>query len=101
MSGGKGISGLLSNLGGGLIEGLGQIAIDFAMKGLAKVGSFFKGLFGGESKELKAAKAAFTDIQKEAARLGITLDATFKLKSVEDYQKAIAKAQQQISGFME
>lgn len=109
MSGGGGLSGLFGNLGGGLVEGFGNLlsggitslisgGLNAAVKG---VGSLFGKLFGGDSKELKAAKQAFAAIQQEAARLGITLDQTFKLKSVEDYQRAIERAQAKINGFMD
>lgn len=109
MSGGKGISGLFSNLGGGLMQGFGNLlsgglsslisgGVGKAVKGVT---SLFGKLFGGDSKELKAAKSAYAEMQREAARLGITLERTFNLKSVEDYEKAISRAQAQINRLMD
>ena len=90
----EGFGSLLSGGLSSLISG----GIGMAVKGVT---SLFGKLFGGDSKELKAAKASYAEMQREAERLGITLEKVWKLKSVEDYQKAIGKAQQQINRFMD
>ena len=62
-----GIKGLFTNLGTGVIEGFGNIisgglsslinmGVGLAMKGIAKLGGWVKGLFGGAGKAEKAAR---------------------------------------------
>lgn len=108
-TGGGGLGGLLSGLGGGITKGLGNIlsgglsslitsGLGLATKGL---GALFGKLFGGDSPELKAAKQTFGALQREAATLGVTLDTTFGLKKVQDYERAILSAQGKLRTFNE
>lgn len=83
ITGGEGkISGLFKNLGSGIMDGFGNIisggltsvismGVGLAAKGLKKIGGFFKGLFGGKSKEQKAAEEAARKAA-EAAALRVT-----------------------------
>jgi len=78
ITGGAGLGGFLGKIGTGFAEGLGGIltggmssvislGMGLATKGLAKIGGFFKGLFG-KSKQEKAAEAAEAAAAKEALR---------------------------------
>lgn len=83
LTGGKGLGGFMSKLGGGMMDSLGAIATGglsslvsmgagLAMKGISKVGGFLKGIFGGNAKKRRqeaaeaaaAAAAAAAEIQK-------------------------------------
>jgi len=80
LTGGKGLGGFMTKLGGGMMESLGAIATGgisslvsmgagLAMKGISKVGGFLKGIFGGNAKKRRqeaaaAAAAAAAEIRK-------------------------------------
>lgn len=89
----KAIGGKLGNMAGSLLGPLGSIAGSLIGGGISKL---FGGLFGGDSPEMKAAKKSFADLKSEAAGLGITLDKTFRLKTVKDYENAIKSLQTQM-----
>lgn len=83
LTGGKGLGGFMSKLGGGMMESLGQLATGglsslvslgagALQKGIGKIGGFFKGIFGGNAKKRRqeakeaadAAAAAAAEIRK-------------------------------------
>ena len=83
LTGGKGLGGFMSKLGGGMMESLGSLATGglsslvslgagALQKGIGKIGGFFKGIFGGNAKKRRqeakeaadAAAAAAAEIQK-------------------------------------
>ena len=79
MTGGKNtLAGLFSQVGKGFTEGIGALlsgglssvvgaGIGLLQKGLGKVGGFFKGLFGGKSKEEKEREAAAAQAAQQLA----------------------------------
>ena len=94
MTGGGGLAGFMSQLGGGLMQGLGQLlsggitsAISLATKGISKLGGWLgRKLFRRKSKEQKAAEAAAEKAAKAAAdRIKkLTTDAVKGLTNLSD-----------------
>lgn len=112
MSGGKGISGLFSNIGSGLLSGglnsLMSMATGLIGKGISKIGSFFKGLFGGgEGSKVNDMRDDFiaqnfgssNNLRSEAARMGVSLDSFFKADKVKEFESAVAQLQTKMKSF--
>lgn len=107
MSGGKGTSGLLGNIGSGILTGglnsLLNAGIGLAGKGLQKL---FGGLFGGEGKKTNdlrdqtfAAAGGFDELAKRAAAAGMSIDGVLKAGKVKDFEREWKKLSETLGAF--
>jgi TP901 family phage tail tape measure protein len=98
MSGGGGMAGLFSNIGGDILTGginsLMNAGMSLAMKGLGKL---FGGLFGGEGKKANDARdqiiaqaGGFDELARKAAEAGTSIDALLNAKNVKGVESAWA-----------
>lgn len=107
MSGGQGMAGLFSNIGGGILTGglttLMNTGISLLGKGIAK-------LFGsGEGRKTNDLRdQAISDrfgtsdnLRQMAARAGVSLEAFFKAKTVKDFEKAMADVEARLESVNE
>lgn len=104
ITGGKGIGGLFGNLGGGIVEGFGNIisgglsglissGVGLAAKGLGKL---FGGIFGGGEgvkvndmrDQIVSAAGGIDELARKAAAAGANLDAFLSAKKVKDFEAA-------------
>jgi uncharacterized coiled-coil protein SlyX/methyl-accepting chemotaxis protein len=100
LSGGKGLSGLFENIGGGMIDQVGRMITggisSLVGLGLKGIGSLIGKLFDNPEKQINPVRQAFIDaaggldvLNQRAHDAGLTLDRILDAKNPQQYEAAI------------
>lgn len=115
LTGGKGVGGFLSNIGGGISQGFGNLisggissaigmGLNFAMKGLGKLFGFGPSAAKQTADMRKQWLDQIGDVNKfrdAAEKAGVSVDRIFNAKKPKDFEAAVASVTAQITAQQE